>query len=141
MEKRRRDTASLQDVIPALLDRVSAETRDPLPRLRLSWQSICGGAAALHSEPLSFEDGGLIIGVRGKQWRDALFHDRVLLKNRVRAVTPQVRWIRLRSLATRPLPPSPPPPPPPPQDARTADIEDAALRRALDGLLHVAGGA
>jgi hypothetical protein len=133
----RRQAATALDEALSLLTLPPGPKQTPLVRLKLAWAGICGPLLARHCEPLHLENGRLVIGVGGADWREVLFQQRRPLQQRVRQVVAGIVDIRLvnRPGAGVPLPEAPPRSAPAPADPRTAEVSDAGLRSALDGLL------
>lgn len=125
---------SLPDVISRLVEPLAEQPTDPLRRIALAWGEICGAPLARHIEPLELIAGVLHVGARGAQWRDAVFHRRGVLLERVRRYAPQVERIWLHTLAD-PAPTASPAPAPAALTPRTEGIGDPALRQAMERLL------
>lgn len=136
---REKQTRELAAVLASVLDPVAVNHRSAFRRLSLAWPTACGPAVARHTEPLGLRDALLVVGVRGRHWREAVFQDRMMLTDRLRRYWKPLRGIRLDSLPLRP----PVEPTAEPHlveaDPRTAEIHDAELRAALDGLLAIRG--
>ncbi|MEZ4470262.1 MAG: DciA family protein [bacterium] len=132
---RKLQSARLEEVLDAVTLPVARRQQSPLVQLRLAWGTICGAMLARHCEPVALEGQRIIIGARGADWRDAVFHQRHALRARIRQVIPAVRELRLVTL-DRAAPASPPPRPVEIRpDERTAEVADPGLRAALDRLL------
>lgn len=125
----------LAECLDAVTLPLAAGRQAPLERIRLAWAHILGPTLSRHAEPLGFEDGLLIIGARGDDWREALFVQRASIRRRLRRVLAGSRGFKLRTLPRARPAPRPAPPPPIPVDARTADIADDGLRDAMAALL------
>lgn len=133
---REKQTRNLADVLAGVLDPVATAHHSAFRRLALAWPTVCGPAVAKHTEPLRLSGALLVVGVRGRHWRDAVFYERMMLTGRLRPYWPKLRGIRVESLALRP--PSEAPAEAPLEvvaDPRTAEIEDPELRTALDTLV------
>ncbi len=132
---RTKQPAELADVLASVLDPVATGHRSAFRRLSLAWPSVCGAAVSRHTEPLALRDALLVIGVRGRHWREAVFHERRNLTNRLRRYWKPLRGIYLESLPVAPPAPAAPDRGPTEPDPRTAEIHDPALREATDALL------
>ncbi|MCB9544778.1 MAG: DUF721 domain-containing protein [Myxococcales bacterium] len=133
--RRNLQSTRLEEALGIVTLPVAERQRSPLVQLRLAWSTICGPTLARHCEPVALDGVRIVIGARGADWRDALFHQRHDLRARIRRVIPAVRELRLVTLeraapalpAARPVVVRP--------DARTAAVADPELRAALDRLL------
>ncbi len=133
---RERKTLDLAQILADVLDPVATAHRSAFRRLSLAWPSACGPAVARHTEPLRLEDALLVVGVRGRHWRDAVFYERMMLTGRLRRYWPKLRGIRVESLAPLPSPTIPLAEPLVVEpDPRNEDIRDPELRDALDTLV------
>ncbi len=131
---RRDSPPMLPDVVARLVEPLARDASDPLRRIGLAWAEICGTPLWRHIEPLELRDGTLHVGARGPVWRDAVFHERRVLTERVRRYAPGVRRIWLHTLpgdAAAPAPAQAAPALTP----RTAGIGDPDLRAAFERLL------
>lgn len=130
---------SLPEVVARLVEPLARDAADPLRRVGLAWADICGTPLWRHLEPLAVRDGTLHVGARGPVWRDAVFHERGVLAERVRRYVPSVRRIWLHTLPGDAQPPAPPPSRPALTE-RTAGISDPDLRLAMERLLGARRG-
>lgn len=136
MARRNTTPDRLADCIGSVLLPLAETRRRPIERVRLAWTNILGATLARHAEPLGFTDQGyLIIGARGEDWREALYAQRAPIRRRLRAVLKTSRGFKLRTIPRAPKAERPLPPPPVPLDPRTAGIEDDDLRQALSSLI------
>jgi hypothetical protein len=135
---RERKTRDLAQVLADVLDPVATAHRSAFRRLSLAWPSACGPAVARHTEPLRLQDALLVVGVRGRHWRDAVFYERMMLTGRLRRYWPKLRGIRVESLALKAPPTAPPSAPLVVEpDPRNEEIRDPELRGALDTLVEL----
>ncbi len=132
---REKKTLELAEILASVLDPVAVNHRSAFRRLSLAWPTACGPTVARHAEPLGLRDALLVVGVRGRHWREAVFQDRMMLTDRLRRYWKPLRGIRLESLPLKPPVESAADTYLVVADPRTADIHDADLRAALDGLL------
>lgn len=130
----RPSAAALPDVVASLIEPLARDARDPLRRIRLAWNRICGMPLGRHIEPLRLEGNTLHIGAHGAIWRDAVFHQRATLLGRIRQHAAHVDRIWLHTLDA-PARPADPPPAPAPLTPRTDGISDPGLRQAVERLL------
>lgn len=133
--RRAEQTRPLADALGPILAPIVRSREDPLQRVRLAWSEICGSVLSQHAAPLAIEDGLLVVGAHGDQWREAMFQQRLTLQARIRRCAPEVRGVRLRTLPVRAPTVAAAPEPAPPSDPRTQEIAHGGLRSALDGLL------
>lgn len=124
----------LPDVVARLVEPLARDASDPLRRIGLAWAGICGTPLWRHIEPLELRDGTLHVGARGPVWRDAVFHERRVLAERVRRYAPAVRRVWLHTLPDDAVTPAPTPTAPA-LTPRTAGIADPDLRVAFERLL------
>ncbi len=107
-----------------------------LERAKMLWPTAVGAVLARHTDPQSFNNGTLFVGARGRDWRDALFHQRVAIARRLRPSLPGLRRIFVQSLPLEKLESTPLPPPPPTDHPEADSIDNAGLRAAFARLLH-----
>lgn len=129
--KQRPQVKSVTEALAALVDELPGHG-GTLDTLKLKWSALCGPALARFTEPKSLLKGRLDVMAYGPHWRDALEVQRQQILARVRRIAPEVTWIWIRTGPPKIIRVTPTPPVEP--DPRNADVEDEALRGALDAL-------
>ncbi|MFN3197762.1 MAG: DciA family protein [Bradymonadia bacterium] len=123
---------SAVEALSALVAELPGQGNKPLDTLKLKWVALCGQPLGHFTEPTAMAGEVLTVVARGPHWKQALEEQAGQVLSRVRAVAPEIRWIRIRAGAPKVVRVTPKPVVEP--DPRNADIEEDDLRDALDAL-------
>ena len=126
----------LDQAIGSIMGPVARRQPVNFERAQLLWAPTVGAVLARHTEPLSFENGVLYVGARGRDWRDALFHQRIAIARRLRRSLPGLKRIFISNLPLINIPTPVPQPVIPAGHPDADDISHAGLRDAFASLLH-----
>ena len=128
---------SVDDAARSILNGLARNQKQPLEKLRLALFQICGPALARNAQFIEIKDNFAVLAVR-VDWRDAVFKERIALSQRVRALCPFLRGVRIVDLPARPAPIEQPVVKPEPRDhAETEGIAHEGLRKSLNALLDL----
>lgn len=128
----------LRQILPEL---EAVRKAPPVEAVRMAWPTVVGAALARIAAPGRVDPVTGLLEVQVEAaWREALYRMRHLLIDRVRAVSGDIRGVRLVTVPVgtlrpqRPAAPAQAPPAPVAPDGRTEGVADPGLRAALDAL-------